>query len=507
MQNNAGEALAIAVDIGTQGTKVGLVSFAGQIKASEFIPSHLVRKAAGQVEQDPEAMFDSVIEGIRSVMRHSGARASQIAGIGIAGQMAGIIGIDRAWQAVTPYDSWLDRRCESAMPVIRDWGEEAFIQITGCPVTYAHGPKKIWWRTERPEVYRRIAKFVVPSAYVAGRLAGLSGDDAFVDYTHLHFSGMADTERGQWSDELLRAFGIDADKMPRIVRPWDMIGGLSAVYAEAAELTPGTPIVAGCGDTAASILGAGIVQTGRLLDVAGTAAALSCCVDRYRPDTTGKTLIYARSVLPDLWTPLAYMSGGGACLAWCKEQTGETYDELNRLAATKPPGSRGLIFVPHFGGRVCPNQPLIQGSWSGLGFHHDKGDLFRSILEAIAYEYGLYMQTLERLLGELRYETVRVTGGGARSELFNGIKADVLGIPYQVLRTVDSSLLAGMLLVGVGTDVIGNLSEAASSMGDVADDIRYPDASNRRRYEQLAGARSLTMQAMNDLYNQLNEQK
>lgn len=492
----------MAVDIGTQGTKAALVSSEGKLSGQSFVPSRLIRPAAGQVEQDPDEMFDSVVRAIRTAMDFGGVPPERVVSIGIDGQMAGLLGIDEAWNAVTPYDSWLDSRCESAMPLIRDWGEERFTQVTGCPVTYAHGPKAIWWRGERPETYARIAKFVVPSAFIAGRLAGLRAADAFIDHTHLHFAGFADVNAGAWSDELLRAFRIDADKMPAIVHPWHIVGGLQKRYAGVAGLLPGTPIAAGCGDTAAATLGAGITKPGRLFDVAGTASVLSCCVGDYRPDTAGKTLLYARSALPGLWTPLAYINGGGQCLAWYKRLTGAGYDELNALAAQIEPGCDGLTFIPHFGGRGCPNTPALRGSWTGMAWSHERGHLYRAILESVAYEYKHYLLALERLVGKGAYDAVRVTGGGSRSGTFNRIKADALGILYCPLLVEDAALIGAALVAGHGVGLFPDMAASADAFATLGD-IVQPDADRHRQYGAAADRYRETLEGLQALYEKL----
>lgn len=500
--DNSRSDYAIAVDLGTQGTKASLVAADGKLLGTAFVPSNLIRPAPGRVEQDPDEMFGSVVSAIRSAMDGSRVPSERVAAIGIGGQMAGVLGIDADWRAVTPYDSWLDSRCEAAMPLIRDWGEAAYIGITGSPVTYAHGPKILWWRRERPEVYRAIAKFLVPSAYVAGRLAGLRAQDAFIDHTHLHFTGFADVRKMAWSDELLAAFGIDGDKMPAIVRPWDIVGGLTDSHAAAAGLLPGTPIAAGLGDTAAAMLGAGIARPGLLFDVAGTASVLSCCTAEYRPDTDGKTLIYARSALSDLWTPLAYINGGGQCLAWYKRLTGLGYDELNALAEAAQPGCGGLTFIPHFGGRVCPNTPELRGSWTGLAWSHERGELFRSILESVAYEYKHYLGTLERLVGQSAYEAVHVAGGGARSALFNRIKADALGIPYRPLHAEDTALIGAALVAGHGVGLFPDLAASAERFAAPGETIE-PDAGRYSLYAAAASRYRRTVDGMQALYASL----
>lgn len=496
----------VSADIGTQGTKTAIVDERGSIVASSFKSSQLIREAGGVVTQDPDDMFRSVLDGMRATMEQSGLRLSDIAAIGLDGQMAGILGIDREWNAVTPYDSWLDSRCESEMPAIKAWGEEAVIQLTGCPVTYAHGPKKLWWKQRRPEVYARIAKFLVPSAYVAGKLAGLKAEDAFIDHTHLHFTGFADTERKAWSERLLQAFDMDGAKLPRIVRPWDIIGSLQPAYAELAGLRAGIPIVAGCGDTAAATFGAGMVRPGRLLDIAGTASVLSCAVSDYRPDTETRTLIYARSVLPELWAPLAYISGGGECLAWFRRMAAEgaaaekTFDELNRAAETVQAGCDGLLFIPHLGGRTCPNDTSLRGSWLGLNWAHDRAAMYRAILESIAYEYKLYMNVLERLTGPVGCTFGTVVGGGASGELFNRIKADVLGVPLRTLTCGDSALAANAAIAGYGIGLYADLADTAESFLTYGDRSYEPDAEANRGYERFAERYRMALEDMSAFY-------
>ncbi|HZG86607.1 xylulokinase [Paenibacillus sp.] len=498
----------ISADIGTQGTKTAVVGEDGRIVASAFRPSNLIRGEGGVVEQDPEEMFRSVTDGIREALEASGVPPESVAAIGLDGQMAGILGIGRDGNAVTHYDSWLDVRCEKYIPAMKAWGEEELIRITGCPVSYAHGPKKLWWKHERPETYRDIAKFVVPSAYVAGRLAGLGADQAFIDYTHLHFSGFADVERMKWSQTLLDAFGIDREKMPNIVKPWDVVGELTKRWADETGLPAGVRIVAGCGDTAAATFGAGLVRPGQWLDIAGTASVLTCVVDRYRPDAETKTLLYARSVVPGLWAPLAYISGGGECLAWFRKLVspdagpGHSFDELNALAESAPPGSDGLLFVPHFGGRTCPNNTDLRGSWIGLNWSHGKAAMYRAIQESIAYEYKMYLGTLEKLVGGIDYEQGTVVGGGASGHVFNQIKCDVLGLPLRTMSRQDSALVANAVVAGYGVGLFPDLAGTVTSFVSFGAAYR-PDPDRHAKYEAYARTYRKAVDALIDLYGSL----
>ncbi|MCL2684475.1 MAG: FGGY family carbohydrate kinase, partial [Synergistaceae bacterium] len=340
----------IGIDLGTQATKASLCDERGAILAEAAQESNLIHPEPGAVEQDPEEMLGSVLNTIKEVLEKSAVSPSDVAGIGIDGQMAGLLAVDGSGHAAIPYDSWLDTRCGKSRKAFLDFGEERTIELTGAPVTYAHGPKIVWWRDEHPETYKRIHKFTQPGSYCAMRMCGLSGGDAFIDHTYLHFSGFADTARKCWSDELVEGIGIDKSKLPRILRPWDRVGAVTSEMASRCGLVQGTPVVAGCGDTAGSTFGAGIVREGLMIDVAGTASILACAVNTFAPDKKYKTIMFAPSVAEGLYTPMAYINGGGMCLKWFRDDvTGKKYSyrELDEMASSVPPGSDNLIFLPH----------------------------------------------------------------------------------------------------------------------------------------------------------------
>jgi len=441
----------IGVDLGTQATKACVCDENGSILGEAVVESNLLYPEEGAVEQNPEEMLASVLTTIKNAVLSSGASPEKVAAICIDGQMAGITGVDADGMAAIPYDSWLDTRCGTTRQPFLDYGEERVIQITGTPVTYAHGPKVLWWKTQRPEQYKKIHKFVQPAAYCTMRMCGLKGDDAFIDHTYLHFSGFADTKKKQWSDELLTALGVDKNKMPRIVRAFDMVGKLTSEMADKCGLPAGIPMAAGCGDTVASAFGAGVIESGTMLDVAGTASVLCCATDVYAPDIKHKTLLFAPSVIENMYCPMAYINGGGMCLKWLRDDIlGGKYDysELNEMAAGVDPGSGNLFFIPHFSGRVCPNDTLVRGSFINLSWTHKSASMYRAILEGISYEYGIYANTLKELIPGLKLNKVITVGGGAKSSLFRQIKADTLGTPVSTIKQTETAVLGCCAIAG-----------------------------------------------------------
>ena len=489
----------IGVDIGTQGTKSALYDAEGRCLAESFEASELLHPVPGATEQDPEAMLASVYHTIRELMDRTGLPPAQVAAVGIDAQMAGILGVGRDGLAVTPYDSWLDTRCEPYISRMKETAEPDILRLTGGQVTYAHGPKILWWQRERPEAYERIAKFVTPSAYVTMRMAGLTAKEAYMDVTHLHFTGFADTLQEKWDDGLLAAFAVDRDKMPRICRPAEMVGRLTPEAAAACGLAPGTPLAAGCGDSAASSFGAGMVEKGLAYDVAGTASIFSYITDEYRPDTKHKTILFTHSVVDGLWNAMAYIGGGGMCLHWFRQLSGRSYRDLDRMAAETEPGCGGLLFLPHFAGRTCPNLPSMKGSWLGLDWQHGTAELYRSILEGVAYEYHLYLSILRELDPTISPVGIYGAGGGARSEIFNKIKADVLGLPLFPLRMADTATFGSAMIAGACCGVISDLRGAVLRNRVAGQPVR-PDDTHAAVYAEMAAAYRRALDRAGALY-------
>ncbi len=448
----------IAVDVGTQGTKAALLDSDLTVLRSAFVPSRLHAPEPGVVWQEPEEMLQECLEAIRQLAELSGLSPGSVAGIALDGQMAGIMGIGADGEATTPYDSWLDTRCGPQMERMNQAAGRRILELSGGPATYVHGPKILWWKENHPEAYRKTAKFVLPHAFLTGRLCGLPAEEATFDYTHLHFSCLADNRNLRWSEELLDTFGIAPEKMARIASPFEPAGQLTGEMATRCGLIAGIPLAAGCGDTAASTFGTGMFEPGMLLDIAGTASVLCGVTDRYVPDAENAAMVMMRSPVKGLFLPLSYINGGGMCLRWLRNELTGTpradYQQLEAEAEKLPPGSEGLVFIPHFSGRVLPSNPHMKGGFLGLDFKHTRAHLYRAVMEGITYEYAYYLDVLRGLRPEEAWKEVLVVGGGAQSNLFNQIKADVLGVRSSTLMTGETALIGSGAVAGVSAGLL-----------------------------------------------------
>ena len=500
----------IGVDLGTSATKAALYQTDGTLvaEASAEVPIYYPRP--GVVEQENDDFYRTAAQTISQCIAASGVDPRSVLAIAFDSQMAGVGSVDEAFQPATRFDSWLDMRCQPYIEEMDSQHGDLVTRLTGCAPTCDHGPKMLWWKEERPAGYARTRKFLMPAGYVAGKMAGLRGDQAFIDYTFIHFSGFSDAQNGTWSVELCDLFGLDIDKLPKIVEPWHVIGQVTEAAAKEFGLAPGTVIAAGCGDTAANALGAGIVRAGMVFDVAGTASVLAGCTDTFVADVENRALLTMRSVIPGLWNPLAYIAGGGQALRWYRdtfyksrqgsqrdgpqasdqEQVAAAsddalYREMAALAREIPAGSEGLFFSPHLGGRICPATPEMRGAWIGFSFAHSQAHFYRAILESVAYEYAFYLGILREAIPNLQLSETRVVGGGARSRLWNQIKADVLNVPYQPMAGSEFGTWGAAMIAGKAVGVYEDLAEVASQHAEAGGPPVPPRKEQQAQYRPL----------------------
>ena len=509
----------IGVDLGTSVVKAGLYAAGGTLVAAATRPVPLRQPAPGVAEQDGEEFAAAAAATIGEVMSRSQAAPAQVAGIACAGQMGGAMAVDHRFEPLTPwYPSGLDGRYLPHQRQLAERSGARLIELCGdLPIT---APRMLWWRQEAPERYRRIAKVVTLAGYVAGRMAGLAAEQAFVDPSYLTWIGLNDTARHRWSPELAEATGLGPaglSKLPRIVPATEVVGHLSRQAAAACGLAAGVPVVAGAGDQAAGFLGAGMVDEGQLIDVAGTFPVFGICLRDYFADPDTRMLKPIASPLgAGRWYSMIYINGGGLTHRWFADQFAApapdsahaagsgAFEQLDAAAAELPPGADGLLCVPHLLGRACPNEPDTRGAWIGFTWTHRRPHFYRALLESVAYEYALACQAVRAARPDLPLGVVRVIGGGAASALWNRIKADVLGLPYTRLALQDAATLGSALLAGNAAGIFPDLAAAARRIAQ-PDGRTLPDAAAHERYRPCVAAYRKALRRLDGVYATLAE--
>jgi xylulokinase len=464
----------IGVDLGTSVVKATLIAAGqrgdtGEVGEHNIVTSasrnmHMQQPAPGCAEQDPEAYVAAALATIGEVVAAAQVGPAAVAAIAFSGQMGGAMAIDRQGEVLTPwYPSTLDMRYRPYLePVMAAAGDKVLALSGAVPIM---APRIAWWRAEQPDLYRRIDKVLILANFVAARLGGMAGDAVCSDPSYLTWTGLADTGRRSWSPDLAALWEFGSDRLPRIVPAGTIAGSLTSAAAATCGLRDGTPLVVGAGDQVAGFLGAGLVNPGQLIDVAGTFGVFATCLDRFLVDGEhGILQALAGPLGDDHWYAMMYIGGSGLTHRWVVEQLGGAdYAQLDLEAEVLPPGAQGLLFIPHLLGRACPPDPAVRGAWLGFTWTHTRGHLYRALLEAVAYDYAEALSVLRDACPGLAFEDVRVMGGGARSAVWSQIKADVLGLPYTPLAEGDRAAIGCAILAGHAIGIYPDLAATARS--------------------------------------------
>lgn len=478
--------LVVGFDLGTSAIKVGIYTLDGACIGLVSAPVELRHLGGGHTEQDATDFYRIAAELCRRCVADHDVPPESVVAVAFAGQMAGVGLVDDDHQPVAAFDSWLDNRCGEIVAELEPVAERVIVSA-GCAPTVSIGPKMLWWQRHHPQLCDSAAAFVTAVGFVAANATGRRGSEAFIDPTHLHFTSVADVAESRWDDELVSMLGVDERLLPAIVESTDIIGTLTRSAAADFGLAEGTPVAAGCGDAAATALGAGALEPGVALDIAGTAAVFAVSTDSFVADVKSRTLLTMRAPLSGRWCSLAYIGGGGQVVEWvCRELLGvaeldaDAYRALEDAVSAAPPGSDGLFVSPHFDGRVSPPLPAMRGAYIGLSLAHGRPHLARAALESVAYEYRTYLELIRELSPGWQLHRVIGAGGGTGSTTWNQIKADVLGADYAPLSKIDPGTRGAALLA---IAALGH--ELPAPPTPRLDETVTPNVDAHRRYGEL----------------------
>jgi len=453
----------VGLDVGTSGVKGVAVSPDGEVLGLAEEQYGLSTPRAGWVEQDPEAWWVAA----QAVLARLDARSA--AGLGLAGQMHGLVVLDADGRVLRPAILWNDQRTALECAEIEERvGPERLIRLTGNrALTGFTAPKLLWLRRHEPDVYARIAHVLLPKDYVRFRLTG----ERVVDVADASGTLLFDVERRRWSEEILEALALDPAWLPRALESPEPAGVTKA----------GVRVAAGAGDQAAGALGVGVDRPGPLSIVVGTSGVVFAALPGFAADPAGRVHAFCHAV-PGAWHAMGVMLSAAGSLRWLRDAVapGGSYDGLLAEAARWQAGCEGLLFVPYLAGERTPHDdPGARGAFVGLTLRHDRGALVRSVLEGVAY--GL-RDSLELLRGlGVEAEAGRASGGGARSDLWLRIVASALGIPLERTVVEEGAAYGAALLGGVAAGVFADVHEAVAACVRVRDTIE-PDPASTEAY-------------------------
>lgn len=438
-------ATLVGLDVGTTAVKALAVSEEGRVVGSCEVEYPLSTPRPGWAEQDPEDWWVATREALERL------DAPDVAGIGLSGQMHGLVALDERERVIRPAILWNDQRTAAECAEIEERvGLDRLVELTGNrAMTGFTAPKLLWLRRHEPESYARIAHVLLPKDYVRLRLCG----ERAIDVADASGTLLFDVARRRWSDEVVAALELDPAWLPRALESPAVSGA-----------TPdGVPVAAGAGDQAAGALGLGVVRPGPVSVALGTSGVVFGALDAYAHDPQARVHAFCHAV-PGAWHAMGVMLSAAGSLRWLRDVAAprQAFGPLVAEAEAWEPGAEGLTFLPYLAGERTPHaDPDARGAFTGLGLRHDRGALVRAVLEGVAC--GL-RDSLD-LLVELGAapDRGRVSGGGARSELWLRIVASMLELPLERLAVEEGAAYGAALLGGVAGGVWADPREAVAA--------------------------------------------
>ena len=504
------ERYSLGFDAGTQSVKVAVYNGEGECVSQVSHPTTIRYPEPRCVEMDPDEYLRLTIQGICECtedMLSKGLDPSGIRSVMGDGIICGITGVDEKGDSVTPNINYLDSRTQEDADRLNAmnldvWGEETGNADASCmfPALFAR-----WFLENSDDFRERGCKFVHNAPYILMHLAGLKASDAFIDQGTMSGWGLGYRVLDKrWSQEQLDILGIDPGLMPRIVKPWDVIGHIPSDIAEATGLRVGTPVCGGAGDTMQSMLGCGVFRPGMAVDVAGTCAMFCVSTDGIIPKLSshGTGLIFNSGSLDDSYFYWGFIRTGGLSLRWFKDSVyggNVGYDELSRGAAQVPAGSRGVTFLPYLTGGYGDLMDA-SGAFLNMTLDTDRSVLWRAVLEAIGYDYmGV---TDEYRDAGVDLSRITITEGGSADDVWNQIKSDMIGSEAVVMRTRGGAVMTdcamGAYAVGDEDDLLAVLERSAE-----VDRTFRPDEKNTGLYRRFYDERISVVKGMKGVFHTL----
>jgi D-xylulose kinase len=484
--------LFLGIDAGTTALKAALFDESGRCLAVHRQVYELLTPHPSWVELDPGVYWEACCRAVREVVAHVDQSMSFVQAMAVSSQAETLIPVDSNGNPTRQAIVWLDNRAvEEAAEIKRQFDLVEIYEITGQPDVTPTWPacKILWLRIHEPEVFERTARYLLVEDYLLYCLTG-----QYVTETALQSSSLLlDIRKKRWHEPLLKASGIRADQLPRLVQPGEMIGPLSSAGAAAVGLPVETRVVAGAIDQVAGAIGAGNISPGMVSEMTGGALAIvaTTAAPRFDPLRRIPCHIHAAG---DTYCLLPWAQTAGMALKWFRDQFYRTenreaqtkgldiYDLMTAMAAAVPPGSEGMVVLPHLEGTACPEfDPTARAVFYGVTLRHTRAHFTRALMESVAYMLKKNLDLVENL--GVPVHQIRSTGGGARSPLWLQMKADVMQKPVTAVESEETACLGAALMAAVATGAFTNLDEAVAQMVRLRPTI-YPKSQHLAVYQQ-----------------------
>ncbi len=484
-------AYIIGVDCGTSGTKTVLFDEIGTVIASQTIEYPMYQPKNGYAEQDPQDWADAMINTIKAVMAKSGVNKNDVKGIGISGQMHGLVMLDGDDRVLRRSIIWCDQRTAKEVAEMNaKLGEKKLIEITANPALTGWTASKILWvKNNEPDIYEKCKHILLPKDYL--RLI-LTGEYA-TEVSDASGMQLLDVANRCWSKEVCDTLGIDMSMLGKVYESCEVTGKLTKKMADELGLCEGTIVVGGAGDNAAAAVGTGVVEDGKAFTTIGTSGVVFAHTSSISIDPKGRVHTCCAAV-PNSWHVMGVTQGAGLSLKWFRDnfcnaekETAklmgvDEYYLMDKQAETVPVGAERLLYLPYLMGERTPHlDPDARGVFFGLSAMHTKKHMLRAVMEGVSYSLRDCVEVFKEM--NISVSDMMACGGGGSSPLWRSMLADLYNCPVKTVASKEGPALGVALLASVGAGIYSSVPEACKAVIKT-DKVQNPNPANISDYEK-----------------------
>lgn len=504
-------AYIIGVDIGTSGTKTVLFDESGKVIASKTIEYPMYQPKNGYAEQDPKDWADATVNTLKAVVSQSGVSKDDIKGIGLSGQMHGLVMLDKDNEVIRNSIIWCDQRTSKEVEEMNaKLGERKLIEITANPALTGWTAAKILWvKNNEPENYEKCRHILLPKDYIRFILTG----EYATEVSDASGMQLLDVPNRCWSDEILETLEIDKSLLGKVYESCEVTGTLTKKMAELTGLNEGTIVVGGAGDNAAAAVGTGVVEDGKAFTTIGTSGVVFAHTSSISIDALGRVHTCCAAV-PGAWHVMGVTQGAGLSLKWFRDnfcgsekETAklmgvDEYYLMDKEAESVEVGSNRLLYLPYLMGERTPHlDPNARGVFFGLSAMHTKKDMLRAVMEGVSYSLRDCIEVFREM--KININDMMACGGGGSSPLWRSMLADLYNCPVKTLASKEGPALGVALLASVGAGIYSSVGEACKQVIEV-NKIQEPNEQNVGEYEKYYQLYRDIYPALKDSFSKLS---